>query len=411
MIKKRSLSNGLDILLVPRNNVRSVSIIAAVRAGSAHEPQELMGISHLIEHSVFRGTYNRNMEEIKRPIEEFGGSLNAFTGKNLTAYYAKVPLIAAKVGVEIIMDIIFNAEFNEEDIEKEKKIVLDEIAMYEDEPVENTFEQLHKIMFSNEFAFPVLGTKESVSKLNSLKLKEYYLEKYTPKNIVLTIVGPEKDLESLLLDIEKLTPERKGKKCAFKSPIFNNNNNNNKIRKIEKSKEELSQIYIAYSFKAPSKMSQDFYSVSIMKTFLGSGMSSLLFTKIREEQGLAYEITADYSAYNDNGVFTIFAATIPENFEKLNSSIYENIRNINKNSDLENWIEYGKKRLSGRYMLETENGLNFGFLALDYYLSFDKLIDIDEIVKKINSQENKNIIDVSNDIFNNEPYISIVKPK
>ncbi|WP_129409230.1 M16 family metallopeptidase [Marinitoga lauensis] len=406
MIKKRSLSNGLDILLVPRNNVRSVSVIAAVRAGSSHEPEDLMGISHLIEHSVFRGTYNRNMEEIKRPIEEFGGSLNAFTGKNLTAYYAKVPLIAAKIGVEIIMDIIFNAKFNEEDIEKEKKIVLDEIAMYEDEPVENTFEQLHKIMFSNEFAFPVLGTKESVSNLNSSKLKKYYLEKYTPDNIVLTLVGPEKTLENLLLDIEKLIPERKGKKCSFKSPIFNN-----KISKIEKSKEELSQIYVAYSFRAPSKLSEDFYSVAIMKTFLGSGMSSLLFTKIREEQGLAYEITADYSAYNNNGVFTIFAATVPENFEKLNSSIYEIIRNINNNNDLENWINYGKKRLSGRYMLETENGLNFGFLALDYYLSFDKLIDIDEIVKKINSQENKNIINVANNIFDNVPYISIVKPK
>ncbi|SHF01091.1 Predicted Zn-dependent peptidase [Marinitoga hydrogenitolerans DSM 16785] len=406
MIKKRTLNNNLDILLIPRNNVRSVSIIAAVRAGSAHEPERLMGISHLIEHSVFRGTIYRNMEEIKRPIEEFGGSLNAFTGKNLTAYYAKVPLSAAKVGFEIIMDIIFNAEFNEEDIEKEKKIVLDEIAMYEDEPVENTFEQLHKIMFSNEFAFPILGTKESVSKLTSSILKKYYMEKYTPENIVLALVGPEEELESLSSIAKDLIPDRKGKKCSFKSPVFKD-----EIQKFEKEKEELSQIYIAYSFKAPSKMSKDFFSTAIMKTFLGSGMSSLLFTKIREELGLAYEITADYSAYNDNGTFTIFAATVPENFEKLNNAIYENVRNINTIKKIENWIEYGKKRLSGKYMLETENGLNFGFLALDYYLSFEKLIDIDAIVEKINLQENDNIINIANKIFNQDPYISIVKPK
>ncbi|KLO21574.1 hypothetical protein X275_08675 [Marinitoga sp. 1197] len=403
MIIKRTLNKGLDVLLIPRNNVRSVSIIAVIRSGSAHEPAELSGISHLIEHSVFRGTENRNMEEIKRPIEEFGGSLNAFTGKNLTAYYAKVPLIAAKVGVEIILDIIFNAKFNKEDIEKEKRIVLDEIAMYEDEPVENTFEQLNKIMFANEFSFPVLGTKESVSKLNSQMLKKYYLEKYTPQNIVLTLVGPEKELEKLLLDIDRLIPDREGEKYPFKSPIFNEN-----IKKVEKEKEELSQIYIAYSFKAPSKMSSGFYPAAILKTFLGSGMSSLLFTKIREELGLAYEITADYSAYNNTGTFTIFAATVPQNFEKLNNSINENLKNIDT---FEKWIKYGKKRLSGRYMLETENGLNFGFLALDYYLSFDKLIDIDEIVNKINVQKDDDIINVSNEIFSQKPYISIVKPK
>jgi predicted Zn-dependent peptidase len=262
----------------------------------AHEPKELMGISHLIEHSVFRGTYNRNMEEIKRPIEEFGGSLNAFTGKNITAYYAKVPLIASKVALEIITDILFNAKFDEIEIEKEKKIVLDEIAMYEDEPVENTFEQLNKILFSNEFAFPVLGTKESVSNLNNKKLKEYYNEKYNPQNIVIMLVGPEKELNSLLDDINILIPNKLGKKCEFKSPEFNE-----KIDKIEKKKDDLSQIYVAYSFKAPSKMSDDFYSAAILKTFLGSGMSSLLFTKIREELGLAYEITAEYSAYNKNG--------------------------------------------------------------------------------------------------------------
>ncbi|GAB6189813.1 pitrilysin family protein [Marinitoga arctica] len=406
MIKKRTLRNGLDILLIPRNNVRSVSIIAAVRSGSAHEPSELTGISHLIEHSVFRGTYNRNMEEIKRPIEEFGGSLNAFTGKNITAYYAKVPLIASEIGLEIILDIIFNAKFDKEDIDKEKKIVLDEIAMYEDEPVENAFEQLHKVMFSNEFKFPILGTKESVSNLNTSILKEYYLEKYNPKNIVLSLVGPEKELEKILSKVDTLIPERTLKKCEFKSPKFNDS-----IEKVEKEKEELSQIYVVYSFKAPSKMSKDFYSTAIIKTFLGSGMSSLLFTKIREELGLAYEISADYSAYNENGTFTIFAATIPENFDKLNHAIFENIKNIKNIENIEDWINYGKKRLSGKYMLETENGLNFGFLALDYYLSFNKLINIDEIVKNINSQKNINIMNVANNIFSNNPYISIVKPK
>lgn len=406
MIKKVSLNNGLDILLIPRNSIRSISIITAVRSGSAHEPKELMGISHLIEHSVFRGTYNRNMEEIKRPIEEFGGSLNAFTGKNITAYYAKVPLIASKVALEIITDILFNAKFDETEIEKEKKIVLDEIAMYEDEPVENTFEQLNKIMFSNEFAFPVLGTKESVSNLNSKKLKEYYNEKYNPQNIVMMFVGPEKELNSLLDDINILIPNKSGKKCEFKSPEFNE-----MVKKTEKKKDDLSQIYVAYSFKAPSKISDDFYSAAILKTFLGSGMSSLLFTKIREELGLAYEITADYSAYNKNGTFTIFAATVPENFDKLNNAVFENLQNLSNLDNIENWIEYGKKRLSGRYMLETENGLNFGFLALDYYLSFNKLIDIDKIVKLINSKNNSDIKKLSENIFKSIPYISIVKPK
>lgn len=406
MIKKRTLSNGLDILLIPRNNVRSVSIIAAVRSGSSHEPHELMGISHLIEHSVFRGTKKRNMEEIKRPIEEFGGSLNAFTGKNITAYYAKVPLIASEIAFDIILDILFNAKFDEEEIEKEKKIVLDEIAMYEDEPVENVFEQLYKTMFVNEFKFPVLGTKKNVLKLNTSLLREYYLEKYNPKNVVLSLIGPEKELEKLLLNVESLIPEREAKRCNFKSPEFND-----KIEIIEKEKEELSQIYIVYSFKAPSKMSKDFYSSAIIKTFLGSGMSSLLFTKIREELGLAYEISADYSAYNENGIFTIFAATVPENFEKLNKAVLDNVRNIENIENIENWIDYGKKRLSGKYMLETEIGLNFGFLALDYYLSFDKLINIDEIVKNINSQDNKHTVNVANNIFRNEPYISIVKPK
>ncbi|KAF2955684.1 pitrilysin family protein [Marinitoga sp. 38H-ov] len=406
MIKKKTLNNGIDILFIPRNNVRSISIIAAVRAGSAHEPKELMGISHLIEHSVFRGTHNRNMEEIKRPIEEFGGLLNAFTSKNITAYYAKVPLNASKIALEIIVDILFNAKFDEKEIEKEKKIVLDEIAMYEDEPVDNTFEQLNNIMYLNEFSFPVLGTKESVSNITSYDIQKYYEEKYNPNNIVLSLVGPEKELEELLNTMESLIPNKTGDKCIFKSPKFNEN-----IEKAEKEKEDLSQVYVAYSFKAPSKMSKDFYPAAILKTFLSSGMSSLLFTKIREELGLAYEISADYSAYTENGTFTIFAATVPENFEKLNSSLLNLVQNIHNFDNIDKWIDYGKKRLSGKYMLETETGLNFGFLALDFYLAFDKLINIDEMVKTINSQKNDDILEVSKKIFYSNPYISIVKPK
>ncbi|NUU96052.1 hypothetical protein XO10_07160 [Marinitoga sp. 1135] len=406
MIEKVVIDNRLEVLLLPRDTIRSVSVIAAVRNGSSHEREEVMGISHLIEHSVFRGTENRNMVEIKRPIEEFGGSINAFTGKNLTAYYAKVPLTASEIGLEIIMDIIFNAKFDENEIEKEKRIVLDEIAMYEDEPVDNVFEQLNKIMFSNTFANPILGTKESVSKLNAEILKDYYSREYTPENTVLMLVGPGKELEKLVLKIGSLLPERKGKKNKFNSPVFKES-----VQRKEKEKEELSQIYVSYAFKAPSKMSKDFYPSMVLKTFLGSGMSSLLFTRIREEAGLAYEISADYSGYNETGVFNIFAATVPENFERLNGIIFDTINNLKNMEDIEKWIEYGKKRLSGRYMLETENSLNFGFLALDYYLAFDKIIDIDNIVNIINAQSKKDILDNAIKIFENEPYISVVKPK
>jgi len=405
LYKLVKLSNGLELILIDRNSMRSASVMFCVRTGSVHEKEINAGVSHFIEHTVFRKTNERNITEIKKPIEEIGGSINAFTSRNITMFYSKIPSTEIEKSLDILSDITFNAALEDEDIKKESGVILEEIAMYEDDPVDIAFENLYKNIYDEDFARPVLGYRDTVKNFDSKVLRDYYGNFFVPQNTVVVVVGgfDEDKIISKLSDIKVKNDVSKNK---FKSPVLKEKNIS-----IEKTKKELSQHYIINAFKAPSKIEDDYYATMVLNTLLGSGMSSLLFTKIREEEGLVYEIASDYNAYVDNGLFLFFAATTGENVLNFKNKFDEIIYNLGERDDLEEWVNYGKKRLIGKMTIDIETNTAMGMNALDLYLTYDKIIDIDEIVGKISLVTTEDVKKVSKKIFSGYRYTSVLKPE
>lgn len=406
MFKVNKLKNGITLLMLKRKTMRSASISFCVKSGSVHEKNDIAGVSHFIEHAVFRKTKTRNIKEIKKPLEEVGGSLNAFTARNITLFYSKVPSRNIDIAIEILSDLTFNALFDKDDIEKEKKVILEEIAMYEDDPVDQIFENLFGKIYDENFGRPIIGFKDTVKKMDEKILKEHYYKNFIPENTIVSIVG-NFDEEKIINYLESLEIKREIKKS---NKIMSPKISKEKIE-IVKKKKDLSQNYIVYAYEAPSKYSEDYYATLVLNTMMGSGMSSLLFTNIREESGLAYEVTSDYNPYSENGLFMIFAATSNENIEKYKEKIDKITKNIHERKDLEEWVNYGKQRLIGKMTIDIETNMAYGMKILDLYLTYGKIVNIDEIVKRIEKVSLKDVIRASKNIFTNTRFVSELNPE
>ncbi|MGM0640745.1 MAG: M16 family metallopeptidase [Thermotogota bacterium] len=406
MFKVNKLKNGLTLLLLKRKTMRSASVSFCVKSGSVHEEDNIAGVSHFIEHTVFRKTKTRNIKEIKKPLEEVGGSLNAFTARNLTLFYSKVPSRNINIAIEILSDLTFNASLEKDDIEKEKKVILEEIAMYEDDPVDQIFENLFRNVYDSNFGRPIIGYRETVKNMDENILRTHYKKNFIPENTIVSIVGNFDEVE-VIRYLESLEINRESKeKNEIKSPKISNEEIS-----VKKTKKDLSQNYLVYAYKAPPKYSKDYYATLVLNTLMGSGMSSLLFTNIREEEGLVYEVASDYNSYNDSGLFMIFAATSNENIENYKEKIEEITKLIYKREDLNDWVNYGKQRLIGKLTIDIETNMAYGMKILDLYLTYGKIVNIDEIVKRVEKVTLEDVIKVSKEIFTNTRFISELNPE
>lgn len=406
MFKVNKLKNGLTLLLLKRKTMRSASVSFCIKSGSVHEEDNIAGVSHFIEHTVFRKTEKRNIKEIKKPLEEVGGSLNAFTARNLTLFYSKVPSRNINIAIEILSDLTFNASLNNEDIEKEKKVILEEISMYEDDPVDQIFENLFKNVYDDNFGRPIIGYRETVKKMDENILREYYQKNFIPENTIVSVVGNFEE-DEIIDYLESIEINRKqNKPNEIMSPIISKEEIN-----VVKTKKDLSQNYLVYAYEAPPKYSKDYYATLVLNTLMGSGMSSLLFTNIREEAGLVYEVASDYNSYNDSGLFMIFAATSNENLENYKEKLGQITDNIYQREDLEDWVNYGKQRLIGKLTIDIETNMAYGMKILDLYLTYGKIVNIDEIVKKVEKVTLEDVKRVAKDIFTNTRFISELNPE
>lgn len=404
MYSFKKLDNGLDVILIKRDSMMSAAIIFCVKAGSSNEKNENAGLSHLIEHISFRATKKRNIYQIKHPIEEVGGVLNAFTSKIFTVFYSKVPSVKVNDTIDILSDIIYNPLLDEKDIEKEKAIIIEEISSYEDDPLNIVFEKLYEGIYDNDFSRPILGYKDTVLNMNKDVIRDYHEKFYAPENSTVIISG-KFDEDIVLKSLSKIKNTYKPNN-TIKSPKMTDEEITLRNYKVD-----LASNYVVEGFKAPSKLENEYYSTLILNTFLGSGMSSLLFSKIREEEGLAYEVASDYVTYPKSGLLLFYAATTNENLEKLLVRMHEIPEEIKNDNTLEKWFEYGKKRLIGKLTLEIENNLSLALNILDLYINYGKIITIEDFIQKIEKIEIEDVLNTSNKIFSNNRYISILSPK
>lgn len=375
MYQKTVLSNGIRIITEKIEHYKSVSLGIWVGTGSRDENQTNNGVSHFIEHMIFKGTPSRDTLLIARELDAIGGLSNAFTGKEYTCFHSKVLDKDFQTLAEILSDIFLNSTFDPEDIEREKQVVIQEISMVEDSPEEQVHELFNTQFFDHHpLGMPVLGSSETVNAITRDSILEHMRMYYSPDRIIIAAAG-NVDHDEVVNTFEKqfgdLEPFLKEKR-EFSHELTSS---------IICSYRELEQINICMGGQAPSLSSDMRFAGAILNTILGGNMSSRLFQEIREKRGLAYSIYSFLSSYMDTGLLGISVGTGPKEVNNVLDVINAEIVKIQQGALSENDLNEARDHLVGGILLGSENTdsrmmrLAKNEFVFGRYVEYEELVD------------------------------------
>lgn len=350
MYKEYILENNLTVVYECLSHLKSVSFGVWVGVGSRNETRQNNGISHFIEHMVFKGTQNRTAKDIACAIDKIGGEINAFTGKDCTCFYTKTLDSDLETAAEILSDIILNPSFTPAHIKTEKKVVLEEISMYEDDPEEFAHDLLTEEMWSEgPLGYPILGTAKSLENITKDALHEYMSYYYVPDNCVISVVGNFKESQLLAIINKYFSKWRSLGYCRLSEtkPNFSTH--------FLYKKKETEQTHVCLGFRGLPMSDESLYALMVLNNIIGGGMSSRLFQNIREDRGLVYSIYSFPTSFRDCGMFTIYYATNPDKVEEVIRLIGLEIRNLIEKCITENELMISKNQLKGNYILSLDS--------------------------------------------------------
>lgn len=397
MYKIHTLDNGLTIVGEEIPYLKSITLGVWVNAGSRIESEKLSGISHFIEHMLFKGTKNRTSKEIASTIDNLGGQINAFTSKECTCYYVKLLDEHIDIGLDILSDMFLNPLFDKEDIEKERQVILEELKMYEDSPEDLVYDLLMEGVYKTDaLGGNIIGTKESLDNINREIISDYFKKYYVASNSVISISGNFKFEEIVKLIEEKFKNLNKGDvNIEITTPEFH-------PCFIAKNK-DTEQVNLAISLKAiPLEDREDAYALSIINNIFGGSISSRLFQNIRENKGLVYSIYSAPSLYRKSGELGIYASMSNENLKKVYNLVLEEIDNIRENHLTEEEIRESKEQLKGSYILGLESTSSRMMSIGKSMLLTKKVKDPNDIIESINNIEKARIDLIIDKVFNKE---------
>ncbi|MCK9445881.1 insulinase family protein [bacterium] len=407
MYKKTTLKNGLRIITVPQKESRAVTVLVMTGTGSKYEQKKFSGISHFAEHMMFKGTKKRKGPmKVSGVMDEIGGDMNAFTGEEYTGYYAKVDATHFDIAVDWISDIFINSTIPDTEIEKERGVIIEEIKMFDDNPMRNIGDAWRKALYGDQPAgWFIGGIKESVSNIKRGDIINYIHSQYTAKNTVVCVVGNIKEKKA----IESV------KNCFSKIPTATN------IKKVPVIESTEPNVYIldkktkqttmALGVRGYDHLHKDRYVLDIMATLLGGMMSSRLFDEVREKLGAAYYVGTYNESESDTGSFSTFAGIDSSKLEIVIKTILKEYNKLTKVKVSEKELRKIKDHLRGKIVLGME--------SLDAQASFyctqellkNRILSIEEIIKEIEKVKASDIMRVAKDIFKEEKLnLAIIGP-
>ncbi len=398
MINKFTFNNGLRVITEKIDYVKSVSIGIWVKVGSSNENINTNGMSHFIEHMLFKGTKDKKANEIAEFIDNIGGQLNAFTSKECTCYYVKVLDENIDEAIDLLSDMFFNSLFDESDIEKEKSVVCEEIKMYEDSPEDVVHERLSKIMFEgSSLSYPILGTIDNINTFNKSNITKYKHENYTPFNTVIAAAG-NFDEKEFINKLKVKFDSWKGidKKQESKEIEYKHN--------VEGINKDLEQLHICIGSKGIGRHNKLYYPLLVFNNIYGGTMSSRLFQELRENKGLVYTVYSYVSSYSNCGLFATYAALMPNYIEKALEVIKKEIQGIKNGNISKKEFERAKQQIKGNYILGLESTSSRMTAIGRRELIYDEIIYPDQIIDKINRITYDDVIKVVETLFDNNCY-------
>ena len=392
MYEFKTLSNGIRVIGEKIPHLKSVTIGVWVGNGSRHEEKEVNGISHFIEHMVFKGTQKRSARDIASQIDCVGGMLNAFTAREYTCFYTKTLDSHARLALDILSDMIFSPLLLEEDLKLERNVIYEEIGMYEDSPEDLVFDLASEAVWGDTpLGRTVLGTKESLANINSDVMRTYMKSHYTSKNIIVSVAG---NYDSSLFELLEM--------YLGTQKLLNTMPNMDKGLYVPKNivkEKDIEQVQIVASFKGIDVYDEATVPLLVFNNVFGSGMSSRLFQNIREKYGLVYSIGAGHCAYIDCGTFDVSAGMNGDNLEMVCSLVCDVINRVKREKLTKEEVSVSKEQLKGSYILSAES-TNARMQGAGRSLLLNKKIYTqEEMLSKIDAVTPEDVADVIDTIF------------
>lgn len=396
-IQTSVLSNGIRVITETMPHVRSVSVGIWLGCGARHEPQEHNGISHFVEHMVFQGTERRTAEEIARSVDSIGGNLDAFTAKELVSFNTKVLDEHLPLAFDVLADLVLRPLFREQDIEKEKAVVLEELKMETDSP-----EYLVHELFAGRFwknhplGMPILGTRKTIQGFSRPVLEEFFHATYRPANIIITAAGNLK--HATLLDLaEREFGDLKDSGGRLQVSVPNPH-----PHILLKSKKALEQVHLCLGVPCYPVGHELRYACYVLNTILGGGMSSRLFQNIREKRGLAYSVFSELNLFRDTGCLVVSAGTSLAAAEKVVRLILDEFRRFKNELVTAEELRRAKDQLKGSLMLSLESTSSRMSNLARQELYFGRFFDLDEILAGIEAVTAEELARISSEFFQSD---------
>lgn len=392
----KTLANGLHIAFLNVNHSPVSHCALMINAGSRDDFKNCYGIAHLTEHLLFKGTKKRKAYQILNRLDAVGGDLNAYTSKEETCIHASFLNEHAERAIELIADIAFNSIYPEKELEKEKTVVADEIRSYFDNPSENIFDDFEELFFrKHPLGHNILGTHESLKAIKRNDLIKYTQSAFQPKNMVFTYVGNLKESTfynyiDKYFTLQRNAPLHLEKRTSFK---------NYKIFYTQKDIDAHSVHMVIGNQAYPIKHKNRIALVLLTNMLGGPAMNAKLSIALREKHGISYQVDANYTAFSDSGIFTVYAATDEKQSEKCKDLIFKELKKIRDTKLSENLLKQAKTQLKGQLSLAHENrsGMSIGFAKS--LLMLQKIESIESIFKQIDKVTTSQILEIANEVF------------
>jgi predicted Zn-dependent peptidase len=395
-LRRSTLPNGLTVLSESMPGVRSVAFGAWVRSASIHETRERMGVSHMLEHMVFKGTRTRSAKDIALSLESLGGSLDAYTAREHTSFQARVLDEHLPQAADVIADLMFRPTLKAADLTLERKVVLEEISMVDDTPDDLVFELHNEAMWgAHPYGYSILGTRDTVSALTVRDLKDLHERAYHPEHIVVAVSG-NVDHDALIDALERTgwmdvprgdtpTPATDSPQAAAPRTLH-----------VER---DTTQTHLVFGAPTVPHSDPRRYAMSLVSMLLGGGMSSRLFQRVREELGLAYSVYTYQSFHADIGVQGVYIGTAPESAGAAADAIRAELRELSENGIPEAELAAGKSQLKGQITLSLESVSSRMYRAAAVELYREPYKPLDELLSEIDRIDVDTVSAVCRDFF------------
>jgi len=384
------MNNGMTVIFEKRN-IPVVAVGIAVRNGGINESSEEKGISHFIEHMLYKGTPTRNTQQIATEIEKNGGELNGFTDEEITAYWCKMPSNHIDIALDVLGDMVKNPLFDEKELEKERKVIFEEIKMRRDMPRIYVLDEIGSCLYGKPFGISLIGDYKILASITRKKMLKKFEQIYQPNNMILCVVG-DADFDKIVAFAEKNFSNKRGKVPQFKIK----KNNKSKIKK----RTGIDQANLAFAYHVPLAGDKKSYAAQVLSTLMAGGMSSRLFSEIREKRNMAYAVKGSAEINKDFAYNLIYVGTTKDKVEEVKKLILKEFEKVAENLD-EKELDQVKEQLIGNYRIgmEDSTGQMTNLLLYEIIGNAESFYDFEKRIKAVKLEDVKELAKIKNYSF------------